>query len=103
MIGQPSLSMALFCTTPGYTKDVVAQNATASLLAPFNFGCVKDVSNHSRKPEGFHERLELIYPHRRYLELFARRDRPNWTCVGNQCPSSPGEDIRDSFKRLSSA
>ena len=35
-----------------------------------------------------------------YLELFARRDRPGWTTVGLECPSTEGEDIFASIDRL---
>lgn len=49
---------------------------------------------HSKKPEGLQERLErmLAGP---YLELFARRQRSGWTCVGNEAPETIGVDIRD--------
>lgn len=39
---------------------------------------------HSIKPEGLQDRLELMFPSTRKLEMFARRDRPGWTCLGNQ-------------------
>lgn len=55
---------------------------------------------HSAKPEGLQDRLELMFPQSQKLEMFARRDRINWTCVGLECPSSLGEDITDSIKRL---
>lgn len=49
--------------------------------------------DHSEKPEGLQDSLEKMYcgP---YLELFARRDRENWTCVGDECPSTLGVDVR---------
>ncbi len=49
---------------------------------------------HSQKPEALQDALELMYSGP-YLELFARRIRPGWTCVGNECPSTPGQDIRE--------
>lgn len=55
---------------------------------------------HSEKPEEFQNRLDLLYPGLNKVELFARRDRPGYTCVGLECPSTMGEDIRDSLKRL---
>ncbi len=55
---------------------------------------------HSSKPEGLQDRLDLMFPKFNKLEMFARRDRPGWTCVGWECPSTPKEDIRDSIKRL---
>lgn len=55
---------------------------------------------HSVKPESLQDRLELMFPNSKKLELFARRVRPDWTCVGLECPSSLGEDIHDSIERL---
>jgi N6-adenosine-specific RNA methylase IME4 len=40
---------------------------------------------HSRKPDCVHERIERLVAGP-YLELFARRERPNWTCWGNEIP-----------------
>ena len=33
--------------------------------------------------------IEQTYPGLRYLELFARRERPGWTCWGNEVMSGP--------------
>lgn len=38
---------------------------------------------HSRKPEGIHERIERLVDGP-YLELFARQQRPGWTTWGNE-------------------
>lgn len=38
---------------------------------------------HSRKPDGIHERVERLVSGP-YLELFARQQRPGWTVWGNQ-------------------
>jgi N6-adenosine-specific RNA methylase IME4 len=43
---------------------------------------------HSVKPGTLQERLELMYPAPR-LELFARRARPGWDCVGLESPDIP--------------
>src|SRR5271166_34766 len=38
---------------------------------------------HSAKPELLQDRLELMFPdNATFLELFARRVRPGWTCLG---------------------
>lgn len=50
---------------------------------------------HSSKPDGLHERLERMYPHAAKLELFARRSRAGWKCIGNESPETLGLDIRD--------
>lgn len=55
---------------------------------------------HSAKPEGLQDSLERMFPASQKLELFARRARPGWTCVGNECPPTLGEDIRDSLRAL---
>lgn len=54
---------------------------------------------HSQKPETLQDNLEKLFEGPR-LEMFARRVRPGWTCVGNECESSLSEDIADSLKRL---
>lgn len=42
---------------------------------------------HSRKPEEAYERIEAMYPGRRYLELFARKRRRGWAAWGEEAPS----------------
>ncbi len=44
---------------------------------------IAPVREHSRKPDEFFERVER-YCDGPYLELFARKSRPNWTVWGNQ-------------------
>jgi len=63
---------------------------------------VIDYNNrHSNKPEGFQDRLEIMYPSfTKRVELFARRDRAGWECSGNECPSTLDEDVHDSIERL---
>lgn len=39
---------------------------------------------HSRKPSKLHEIIEKMYPHGKYLELFARTRRKNWIAWGNE-------------------
>ena len=53
---------------------------------------------HSAKPEHLQESLELMFPNQNYLELFARRIRPGWTCLGNEICN--GEDITVSIAKL---
>jgi N6-adenosine-specific RNA methylase IME4 len=55
---------------------------------------------HSAKPEGLQDRLELMFPAGNKLELFARRQRPKWWCVGNEAPMTAGMDIRDALSGL---
>jgi len=42
------------------------------------------VREHSRKPDEVYNIIETLYPNRRYLELFARNPRENWTSWGLQ-------------------
>lgn len=57
---------------------------------------------HSKKPEILQDMLDCMFTGKeiKKLEIFARRSRPGWDCVGNQCPDSLGEDIRDSLVRI---
>lgn len=52
---------------------------------------------HSAKPEDLQDSLEVMFPKARKLELFARRVRSNWTCLGNEID---GKDIRDALADL---
>lgn len=53
---------------------------------------------HSSKPEALQDSLEKMFPEARKLEMFARRRREGWTCVGNEID---GLDINDAIKILS--
>jgi N6-adenosine-specific RNA methylase IME4 len=51
---------------------------------------------HSAKPEEMQDRIELMYPDAKKIELFARRVRPGWICLGNEIT---GRDIREDLRR----
>jgi len=51
-------------------------------------GLSAPVGKHSEKPEKFFEIVESLYQGP-YCELFARRQRPGWTCLGNEVPPEP--------------
>lgn len=53
---------------------------------------------HSAKPEHLQNSLDQMFPNTPKMELFARRHRPNWVCLGNEICN--GEDIRDSLAKL---
>lgn len=57
---------------------------------------VAPMTRHSEKPEEVQDRIERLVTGP-YLELFARRQRPGWTCLGNEID---GLDIRDALTRL---
>lgn len=46
-------------------------------------GIVAPRREHSRKPDGIHERIERLIAGP-YCELFARQNRPGWDCWGNE-------------------
>lgn len=52
---------------------------------------------HSIKPEALQDRLEKMFPDANKLEMFARRLRNDWTCLGNEID---GRDIRVSIDQL---
>jgi N6-adenosine-specific RNA methylase IME4 len=53
---------------------------------------------HSKKPELLQDSLELMFGSDcNKLELFARRPRPGWLCLGNELS---GRDIRDEIPEL---
>lgn len=60
--------------------------------------CFAPNLKHSAKPEDLQDSLEIMFPKTRKLELFARRIRPGWTCLGNEVCN--GEDIRVSLSKL---
>lgn len=60
--------------------------------------CLAENMGHSSKPEDLQDSLELMFPKARKLELFARRLRPGWTCLGNEVCN--GEDICVSLSKL---
>lgn len=57
---------------------------------------VAPMGRHSKKPEEVQDRIERLL-NGPYLEIFARRQRPNWTCIGNELD---GLDVRHSLARL---
>ena len=61
--------------------------------------CFDENKGHSIKPEILQDRLEMMFPAENVskVELFARRQRKGWLCLGNEID---GMDIRDSLKLL---
>jgi N6-adenosine-specific RNA methylase IME4 len=52
---------------------------------------------HSIKPNDLHESFDMMFPDAAKCELFARRQYPNWTCLGNEID---GKDIRVAISDL---
>jgi N6-adenosine-specific RNA methylase IME4 len=53
------------------------------LNADVQQGIIAPRREHSRKPDGIHERIERLVAGP-YVELFARQTRPGWACWGNE-------------------
>lgn len=53
---------------------------------------------HSIKPPTLQDRLDLMFPTANRLEMFARRARPDWTCIGD---AIDGVDIVAAINGLS--
>jgi N6-adenosine-specific RNA methylase IME4 len=49
------------------------------------FAAVAEKIKHSAKPEAFYDLVESLAAGP-YVELFARRQRPGWTCLGAEMP-----------------
>src|SRR5665647_3191722 len=41
-------------------------------------------TEHSQKPEVVYDMIENMFPHKKYIEMFARNIRPGWQSWGNQ-------------------
>ena len=67
--------------------------------------CLASNLKHSAKPEDLQDSLDIMFHgnNNAKLELFSRRQRKGWYCLGNEAPMTKGEDIRESFKKLSIA
>ena len=89
-------------------KEMVLVGTRGSVIRHLKTRSERDViiapaTPHSEKPEELQDQLDRMFPDGGRVELFARRDRdgtPPWLCVGNECPTTMGEDIRDSLARL---
>ena len=63
-----------------------------SLARSISYDLLTPVQAHSKKPEEFQDGLDLMYPTSNKIELFARRHRPGWLCIGNE---TTGRDITE--------
>jgi N6-adenosine-specific RNA methylase IME4 len=66
-----------------------ARNILSRFKAPMPIGA-NGRPIHSAKPDAIHELIERMYPGP-YVELFARRHRPGWVCLGNELPETKSE------------
>lgn len=84
--------IALVCSRGKTGKLIKNKSQRSVMFAP--------AMKHSKKPEGFQDSLELMVPEANKLELFARRDRNGWECVGNESSKYYGEDIAKSIEKI---
>jgi N6-adenosine-specific RNA methylase IME4 len=59
--------------------------------------CLAPNLKHSSKPDDLQNALERMFPRSKKLEMFARRVKPGWTCLGNEID---GKDIRVALSEL---
>lgn len=59
--------------------------------------CFSPNAGHSCKPVSLQDSLDVMFPCAKKLELFARRTRPGWTCIGDGVTN---EDVRVSIDKL---
>lgn len=72
-------------------KDLLNKSQRSVSLAP-NI-------KHSAKPNNLQDSLDLMFNVQK-LEIFARRQRKGWVCIGNEAPMTFGEDVRVSIEKL---
>jgi N6-adenosine-specific RNA methylase IME4 len=85
-----SHEIALIGTSGKSVYNLLENKSQRSVAFDLNAG-------HSIKPNTLQERLEIMFPNAACLELFARRVRPGWTCVGD---TITGFDINKSLQDL---
>lgn len=61
------------------------------LNADVRQGIIAPRREHSRKPDGIHQRIERLVAGP-YVELFARETRPGWDCWGNETSKFDKQD-----------
>jgi N6-adenosine-specific RNA methylase IME4 len=69
------------------------------LNADVRQGIIAPRREHSRKPDGIHERIERLVAGP-YLELFARQKREGWTTWGNETDKFRPADSRPKFSEI---
>lgn len=89
-IFRQSHEIALIGTSGRSVYPFLTDHSQRSVAFDLNVG-------HSVKPETLQDRLDLMMPKVDKLELYARRQRPNWHCLGD---ALDGRDIRESILDL---
>lgn len=82
--------IALVCTSGKTVYPQLRNKSQRSVSCAENAG-------HSTKPENLQDSLDLMFPTSNKIEMFARRSRVGWTCLGNEID---GKDIREAVQEL---
>jgi N6-adenosine-specific RNA methylase IME4 len=88
-LGRYTNSNVEFCIVArrGKALERSAKNVKQLIVAP--------IGRHSAKPKEQYQRIEALYPNKKYIELFARKINPppsHWDATGKDFD---GKDIRD--------
>jgi len=71
--------VCLICTRGSPTRNDMKQRSVFFAPKP---------KQHSAKPDRFYRIVQRLYPGP-YVELFARQQRPGWTCFGDEIDKAP--------------
>lgn len=84
--------LLFICTKGSFVPDQVGKEPIGSVIG-WEDTLIADVQEHSKKPDEVYGLIERIYPKPgsnpdqvKYLELFARNNRPGWTSWGYEIP-----------------
>lgn len=82
--------IALICTSGKSIYPLLQDKSQRSVAFDLNVG-------HSCKPSTLQDRLDAMFPSANKVELFARRQLPGWTCLGN---AIDGRDLTITIQEL---
>lgn len=71
------------CLVATRGRPLVKSHSERSTFVTDFEGLSAAIGRHSQKPEAFYQIVESLFDGP-YVELFARRQRPGWTCLGNE-------------------
>ena len=81
--GIPAMKMGYWTRASSEVCLLATRGKPKRLHADVRQGILAPIREHSRKPDGIHDRIERLVAGP-YLELFARQSRPGWTVWGNE-------------------
>lgn len=87
--GRPRIGMGRYVRNAHETCLIGTRGKAAKLIRDHSVPSVFDAprGRHSAKPDLFYDIVERLVPGGPYVELFARRQRPGWTCLGDEMPT----------------